>query len=115
MPQGFRLGDPVLVAEVTGLPWIEFAQMLDEGDSRTLAGLVAVAVWQKHPDWRREKVVRYVESISISDLEVDSPSDARPPEPEADTTGRSAATSTGSSDSPDRSEAVSLASSGALS
>lgn len=115
MPQGFRLGDPVLVAEVTGLPWMEFAQLLDDGDSRTLAGIVAVAVWQKNPDWRREKVVRYVESISITDLEVDTPGDARPPELEADTTGSSAATSTGSSDNLDPSEPVILASSGALS
>lgn len=113
-PSGFRLGDPVLVAEVTGLEWMDFAEMLDNGDSRTLAGLIAVAVWQKHPTWRRDKVVRFVEQIELDSIEVQAPEDdARPPEP--GTTGRSPETSTGSSDEAALSEPPSLASSGALS
>lgn len=67
-PTAFRLGDPVLVAEVTGLGWNEFAEMLDQGDPRTLAGLVAVSVWQKHPQWRRERVVLFVEGLAMDAL-----------------------------------------------
>lgn len=102
-PSSFRLGDPVLVAEVTGASWNEFAEMLDDNDPRSLAGLVAVAVWQKHPTWRREKVLRYVEAMDMDALEFEGETgpDVIPP---ADA-GSSAlteikpATSTSSSDS----------------
>lgn len=92
-PSSFRLCDPVLVAEVTGLAWNDFAQLLDEQDPRTLAGLVAVGVWQKHPRWRRDKVIEFVQSVEMDALSfagVDTPelpegADAGPPEPSATT------------------------------
>lgn len=114
-PTAFRLGDPVLVAEVTGLEWMEFAEMLDEGSPRTLPGLVAVSVWQKNPGWRRDKVVRFVEAIDQDAVTVVQPegTDAGPPDV-ADTTGTSPGGSTASSDSSVPSDAESLSSSGAL-
>src|ERR671923_1348639 len=72
-PTSFRLGDTVLVEKVTGLPWIEFNDRLPDDDDPpetdvdggadlvVLSGLMAVAIWQQHPQWRRERVVRYVE------------------------------------------------------
>lgn len=80
-PTSFRMGDPVLVAEVTGLGWNEFAELLDQGDPRTLAGLVAVAVWQKHPKWRRDRVLTYVEALELDDVVFDGgdEADALPP------------------------------------
>lgn len=108
-PSSFRLGDPVLVAEVSGLAWNDFAEMLDDGDPRTLAGLVAVAVWQKNPSWRRERVLRYVESLDMDALEFqgEPEADAGPPlDDVADsaTTDNKPATSTSSSDTKTASE-----------
>lgn len=113
-PTGFRLGDPVLVTNITGLEWLEFAELLDAGDSRALAGMVAVAVWQKHPTWRRDKVVRFVEQIQLDDLGVQVPEADPVPLDGTATTGRSPETSTGLSDSTGPSDAESLSSSGAL-
>lgn len=101
-PSSFRLGDPVLVAEVTGIGWNEFTELLDDGDPRTLAGLVAVSIWQKHPTWRRDKVVRHVEGLEMDALEFEDPGedDAAPPLNGGASTGITApspATSTSSS------------------
>lgn len=74
-PTTFRLGDPVLVAEVTGLGWNDFAEMLDQGDPRTLAGLVAVSVWQKHPKWRRDRVLLFVEALDLDAVVFSDPGD----------------------------------------
>lgn len=101
-PSTFRLCDPVLVAEVTGMAWNEYAELLDEQDPRTLAGLVAVAVWQKNPRWKREKVIQFVQGVQLDALTfagVDGSEgvDAGPPEP-SDTTADAASSSTPSAE-----------------
>lgn len=80
MPTSFRLIDPVLIREITGLEWPQFTERLDGGDGEdpsgieedmdpvVLLGLVAVAVWQQHPRWTREKVKRYVGELDIAAL-----------------------------------------------
>ena len=70
-PTAFRLGDPPLVREVTGMSWAEFVEALGEetGDPTVSAGMVAVAVWQKNPDWRRDRVVRFVERLDMDKLD----------------------------------------------
>lgn len=72
-PDTFRLGDPVLIEEVTGKDFTEFAELLDDPDRRkspvVLAGLVSVAVWQAHPNWRRDRVRRFIESTAQDSLE----------------------------------------------
>ena len=80
MPTSFRLIDPVLIRELTGLEWMEFTQRLDgvdaddpaagdtDMDPVVLLGLVGVAVWQQHPRWSREKVKRYVGELDIAAL-----------------------------------------------
>jgi len=80
MPTSFRLIDPVLIREITGLEWLEFTGRLDgvdpddpagnevDMDPVVLLGLVAVAVWQQHPRWSREKVKRYVGELDIAAL-----------------------------------------------
>lgn len=113
LPTGFRLGDPVLVSEVTGLDWQDFAELLDNGDPRATTGLIAVAVWQKHPGWRRDKVVRFVESLDVTSLQFDGGSDDAGPPPVAATTEGSAAPLTPLSDTPGPSDEQILASSGA--
>jgi hypothetical protein len=49
-PRAYRLEDPVLVREVTGLSWDDFAELLDDAgvvaDPVALVGVIAVAVWQ---------------------------------------------------------------------
>ena len=84
VPQGFRLGDPALVREVTGMSFADFAEALDDERSRRdpviQLGIIAVAVWQQHPTWRRERVARYVEALEISGLRfVGGGADAIPP------------------------------------
>lgn len=85
-PQGFRLCDPVLVAEVTGMSWMEFAELLDDQDPRTLAGLIAVSVWQKNPRWKRDKVIHFVEGLELDAIGFAGDAggaDVTPPEGEA--------------------------------
>lgn len=75
-PDRFRLGDPVLVKEVTGMRWPDFAQALDELDPEeapdqvVLAGLIAVAFWQGNPQMSRDKVRRTLERIPMEDIEI---------------------------------------------
>ena len=86
-PDAFRLGDPVLVKEITGMTWPDFAQSLqtqneaiDEAaemggpppqlDQVALAGLIAVAFWQGNPQMSREKARRALERIPMEDIEV---------------------------------------------
>jgi hypothetical protein len=95
VPQAFRLGDPVLVAEVTGLDWMEFAELLDSGDNdpRVMLGLIAVSVWQKNPTWKRERVARWVEGLSMDQVDFEAADDTGDENPtvaaDAATTGNS--------------------------
>ncbi len=70
LPQAFRMGDPVLVEEVSGLTWGEFSDRMDDadGDPAIMLGMLAVAVWQTNPRWRRDRVARYVEGLKIEDV-----------------------------------------------
>lgn len=92
-PTSFRLCDPVLVSQLTGMSWMEFVELLEDSDQQdpaTMAGMIGVAVWQKNPRWSRERVVRYVENISMENVEVvsededDDDGDAVPPPGEAE-------------------------------
>jgi hypothetical protein len=86
-PDAFRLGDPVLVKEITGMRWPDFAAALQdqneaideavemglpspEPDQVVLAGLIAVAFWQGNPHMSREKARRALERIPMEDIEV---------------------------------------------
>jgi hypothetical protein len=101
-PASFRLGDTVLVEKVTGLDWPDFAARLpNEGeevpdieaaadDIVIYIGLIAVSIWQHHPQWRRDKVAKYVEQLNLDRVvfiggdEPDEDADERPPAPTAD-------------------------------
>ena len=86
-PDSFRLGDPVLVNQITGMRWPDFTQALDEQnqameeaeemgtempvpDQVVLAGLIAVAFWQGNPTMSRDKARRALERIPMEDIEV---------------------------------------------
>lgn len=101
VPQAFRLGDPVLVTEVTGMQWMDFAELLDEGanDPRVMLGLIAVSVWQANPSWKRDRVARFVEQLAMDQVDFQAADDTE----ENPTVAADAAT-TGSS--PDRSVPV---------
>lgn len=99
-PDRFRLGDPVLVSQVTGMPWPEFTACLDEynatieeteamgepppaPDDVLLAGLIAAAFWQGNPQMTREKARRLIERLppeAIEVIEGDGEDDAGPPD-----------------------------------
>lgn len=102
MPQRFRLGDPVLVKEVTGMRWPDFtdalaemeedaAQAADEGredefqsDQVLILGMMAVAFWHGNPQMSRAKVVRAVERIPLDVVKFiagDDPEEAKPDPP----------------------------------
>lgn len=96
LPTRFRLGDPVLIQELTGLPFDEFAELLaDETsrDPRRLIGMVGVAVWQKHERWTRDRALRFVESLDMESLELEAEDDAGPPDGPAARSSRSRDTS----------------------
>ena len=75
-PDRFRLGDPVLVKEITGMRWPDFVAALDEIDEEeapdqvVLAGLIAVAFWQGNPQMSRDKARRAVERIPQDEIEI---------------------------------------------
>lgn len=73
MPDAFRLCDPVLVSEVTGMNFNDFAEAIDDEDRREdpviLVGLVAVAIWQQHRTWPRAKVVKFLQQVNVEELE----------------------------------------------
>lgn len=106
-PVSFRLGDPVLVEQVTGLSWPEFTNRLDDSDFDedlvTLSGLIAVSLWQQNPGWRRDRVVREVERLDMENVRVvgDEVEPSPPAEAEANLSEQASATSeNGSSSTP---------------
>ena len=116
-PSSIRIVDPILVRELTGMDWGEFSMALDgadEGDEsqdpRSLVGFVGIAIWQKHPKWKREKVIEFVQQLDFESLNFQLPSgdDASPP----DETPADTSTSGGSSEPTEESSATSLTSTG---
>ena len=124
-PSRFRMGDPVLVKEVTGMSWPEFTAALDvmeqdyaalveqgradefEPDHILMLGLMAVAFWQGNAAMGRAKVVRAIERIPIEEVEfiasdAEEEVDAGPPEGAAGEPPNT--TSSGSEDSPEASD-----------
>lgn len=87
----WRVADPVLVREVTGMEWLEFAEAaermsLEEGmggeggvDQIVLAGMIAVSYWQANPRMTRKQVVRFMEQLPLEAVtmvgEPDEPDD----------------------------------------
>jgi hypothetical protein len=115
----FRLGDPVLVEQLTGLAWSEFLERLPEDEDPDGAldpvaelGLIGVAIAQANPLWRRDKVVSYTTRIerdkitfvgpeAEDDEDDEAEGDARPPDKAGETTSSSSPpTSRSDSDSP---------------
>jgi hypothetical protein len=93
MPERFRMGDPVLVREVTGMEWPQFIEALEAAeadgvdDQIVLAGLACVAFWQGNPGMRRDKARQIIERMWQSDIDVisgdndeEEASSAGPPE-----------------------------------
>jgi hypothetical protein len=76
IPTRFRVCDPVLIKDVTGMGFQEFAESIDNPlndgmvDPVALAGLIAVAIWQKFPTWPRHQVVRYVQELGEEDWKI---------------------------------------------
>ena len=112
----FKLGDPVLVEELTGLTWVEFLDRLPDDDSAddeipdpvAMLGLVGVSVWHANPGWRRARVIKYVqlqnmENVTAIAPEVDEGDDGPPAETEAGST----ASETTQSDSESASDSTS--------
>jgi len=97
-PNSFRLGDPVLVNQMTGMTWPEFTAALDaqnqaiaeaeemgdeppQADQVVLAGLIAVAFWQGNPHMSRDKARRALERVPMEEIEmIDEETDDRPPD-----------------------------------
>lgn len=84
----YRLGDPVLIEQVTGMKWAEYAARVDDmvktqaEDPIAVLGLVAVAMWQAHPDWNVREAAKRATMLAISDLEFVAPDGGdRPPVP----------------------------------
>jgi len=86
-PDGVRLGDPILVTQITGMKWQEFEAAQHEWsdaleDSRergeeppsadpvVFAGMVAMAFWQGNPQMTRDKARRALERIKMDDIEL---------------------------------------------
>ena len=92
-PSSFRLLDSVLIRDLTGMSWDEFINgMPDDDDPEAIAdptvmvGLIGVAIWQTNPTWPRTKVARFVQGITMEEVEAvgmeadDEEGDASPPE-----------------------------------
>jgi hypothetical protein len=120
MPERFRLSDPVLVREVTGMAWPDFLaasermEVEEEVDQIVLYGMAAVAFWQGNPLMSREKIRRTLERVWQDDLELiagdEEEADVGPP-PEGGVTPPSPPTESNGSPA-GSSEPLSLSSSG---
>ena len=95
IPTSYRVCDPVLVREVTGMEYLAWADSLPDEETElppegldpvVMAGLVAVAVWQTNTTWRRQQVVKYCESLQNSEVVLvgldEEPLEPTPPLPE---------------------------------
>lgn len=80
-PSSFKVTDPVLVKEVSGLSWDPFIaaatgdeEWLTENgapdEAIVMVGLIACAVWHVNPRWPRAAVVRFVQNLDEGDLDV---------------------------------------------
>ncbi len=86
-PESFRLGDPVLACQITGMTWPEFTEALraqedayadaremglppPPADQIVLSGMIAVAFWQGNPHMSRDKARRALERIPMEDIEL---------------------------------------------
>ena len=123
-PDRFRLGDPVLVQQITGMSWPDFtraneeqSQAIEEAresgeeatvDQVVLAGLVAIAFWQGNPHMSREKARRTLERIPMEEIEIVGDDveevDSRPPDVETTAGGTPSMTSSASDASPEAAE-----------
>lgn len=91
-PSRFRLGDPVLIEELTGLEYDTFLERLPDDDTPddelmdpiVTLGLIGVAVWQESPTWRRDRVVRYVQALDRDAVEMVAPEVDEPQPGDAD-------------------------------
>lgn len=117
-PARFRIGDPVLVTELTGLTWPEFAAAVDAHedaieaaaasgddppvpDQVVLSGLIAVAFWQGNPQMSRDKARKAIERVPLEEITLvgdGAEDDARPPG-EAAAAEQPKTSSSGSADS----------------
>jgi hypothetical protein len=75
LPVVYRLVDPVLVEELTGVNWLRFCEAIDDPeqgleDPKVLLGMLAVAIWQANPTLRRDRVVRICAGITFDDVKV---------------------------------------------
>lgn len=84
----FRAGDPALFNEATGLRWLDFLEAMvaieDDEDpdalpdidlTLVLDGMMAVAIWQANPRWRRDKALQFFQSMRKADIEMLMPED----------------------------------------
>lgn len=73
----YKHGDPILIHEVTGLSWDEFAELLAEAGEEGArpnpivnTALIAVAIQRNFPTWSRRRVSDYVKNIELGSEEV---------------------------------------------
>lgn len=110
-PSSFRLGDPVLVREVTGMSWPDFVAALDTfededtPDQVVMAGLIAVAFWQGNPQMTREKARRAIEKTPQDKIDIIEGDEESPP-PLGAVGNAPTTTTSGSDDSPEEAEAM---------
>lgn len=103
-PTKFRLGDPVLVREVTGMDWPDFVRAMnaqedeEAPDQVVLAGLIAVAFWQGNPQMTREKARRTVERVPQDKVEIVEGDEGGDDGPPAEAAGEPLSTSSTTSD-----------------
>jgi hypothetical protein len=73
-PTSIRTVDPVLVVELTGMDFVDWAEALDDADAAVRnpvirLGLIGVAVWQANPRWKRQRVVDFLSQLENSEIE----------------------------------------------
>ena len=82
MVTALRMADPVLIEQITGVPFSVFVTREDVMVKRMTAdpddmtafdpvvalGRTAVAIWQRHEDWEPSEVVSYCRRLDMSRL-----------------------------------------------
>lgn len=71
----YKHGDPILIHEVTGLEWNEFAELLADaadGPANPIleTALLAISVQHAQPTWSRKRVNDFVRNLALGSEEI---------------------------------------------
>lgn len=83
LPVRYKPSDCVLVEQLTNLTWMEYVERLpDLTDDQQVSedpivqlGMIGVSVARANPEWSRDRVVKFMNSVFMDEIEIVGPED----------------------------------------